>query len=766
MKNLAFGLCLFAVGITPTVNATVPTYDVEEALQNVRNDIPNWMSYLPDDVYLAHVSIPGTHDAATGHEWESSLGPSMSTTQSTTLDQQLEGGIRAFDFRPGLKTGTDYLVCAHGTTYLKLTLDEAFKKLSDYLDAHPKEFFVIHLFRGNIYRQGDGNSTQAQRDLYNELFDKTFNKGDFSKYIIDYAPDLKVKDIRGKIVVFRRDRIDFAHIEKAGNLTNWPGDKEQWSANNYVTAINATSPSIRGSIYVTDVSSPKAAELDLELTSITDLYNFSTTQAYPNDVRAQGLYKPYLVMCFTSGEYAGSGTQAYLNNATHTNPHLTNLIKTSTVKGPVGIVFSDWVLTQSHNYGDTDYEVKGADLVTAIIENNFSYIDKFILDDELFTPIESKNNWDDTKQYFVRNTGTGLLLSSGATWGTHGTLSKYGIRVTPCYDKFTDTYVLATTQGNGYVGMDGGNTFYVDFAPATVFKVNKAGDDVYTFNFSMDGVEKAMTAEAVSDWIDGTEYMIEPRDADSNNNLQQWELIEVNEYLNQLVANGDVKAGIDLSDMIPGHCNWPNDKNNWTGSTSNYCSITSEGTNNWNDKNLVLHCHNKKVAASLADRATWTIDKTISGLPAGEYNLTFHAAENNLADQEGFVFTINDNSVKELCKQAGTNNAGTVVENLRNNSADYTISHNLKVGDDGKLHFYITNGEVVKLEACLFLGDMTLTYYGKDSSGISDVTADENVPNDVYNMQGVCIKRNATADDVKALTPGLYIVGGKKVFVN
>lgn len=184
MKKVLLSAVLAAsAGFAAHISATLPAYDAQAALVAAKADIPNWMSYLPDELYVAHVSIPGTHDTATGHEWESSLGKSMSTTQVATIDEQLAGGIRAFDFRPGLKTNSetneDYLVCAHGTTYLKLTLDEAFKKLSDFLDAHPKEFFVIHLFRGNIYRSGDGSSTEAQRQSYNSLFDKTFNKGDF-----------------------------------------------------------------------------------------------------------------------------------------------------------------------------------------------------------------------------------------------------------------------------------------------------------------------------------------------------------------------------------------------------------------------------------------------------------------------------------------------------------------------------------------------------------------------------------------------------------
>ncbi len=51
-------------------------------------------------------------------------------------------------------------------------------------------------------------------------------------------------------------------------------------------------------------------------------------------------------------------------------------------------------------------------------------------------------------------------------------------------------------------------------------------------------------------------------------------------------------------------------------------------------------------------------------------------------------------------------------------------------------------------------------------TGISDITADSgNASQDVYTPQGVCIRRNATDADVKALPEGIYIIGGKKVYV-
>lgn len=52
------------------------------------------------------------------------------------------------------------------------------------------------------------------------------------------------------------------------------------------------------------------------------------------------------------------------------------------------------------------------------------------------------------------------------------------------------------------------------------------------------------------------------------------------------------------------------------------------------------------------------------------------------------------------------------------------------------------------------------------TTGVESVTPDDLVENtDIYNLQGICLKRNATADDIRTLAPGLYIIGDKKVMV-
>ena len=57
-----------------------------------------------------------------------------------------------------------------------------------------------------------------------------------------------------------------------------------------------------------------------------------------------------------------------------------------------------------------------------------------------------------------------------------------------------------------------------------------------------------------------------------------------------------------------------------------------------------------------------------------------------------------------------------------------------------------------------------------EAAGVEDIVADGfdaeiARPNDIYTLQGVCLKRDASQSDIDALTPGLYIIAGKKVIV-
>ena len=56
----------------------------------------DWMKRLPDNLFVSQVSIPGTHDAATGNGVTLA---SYSQCQDIDVATQWSIGIRAFDFR-------------------------------------------------------------------------------------------------------------------------------------------------------------------------------------------------------------------------------------------------------------------------------------------------------------------------------------------------------------------------------------------------------------------------------------------------------------------------------------------------------------------------------------------------------------------------------------------------------------------------------------------------------------------------------------------
>ncbi len=726
-KLLIFFSLITALSVSSQTRA-IASYDATTAKAAAQNDILNWMSYLPDDVFVAHVSIPGTHDTATADGWKSSTGPSNSTTQEKNLDEQLAGGIRAFDFRPGMVNNE--LWCNHGTDQTKLKLADAFTKLKNFLDAHPGEFFVMHLFRGNIFRSGEASAgnkllgakdDESSRNKYNELFNQLFNQGTFADYFVDYSPYLKVKDVRGKIIVFRRDRIDFAHVAKAGNLTNWVGSEEEWTENSIVTATNASDATIKGVIRATDVSSPDNTEqLETEKRSVTNLFTYNCNQPLPNDAKRTGVYKPYWSMIFTSGAYTVNqsginteNTKAYLENATYMNPHFTNVIKNAEKKGPTGIVFSDWVLTDSHD----GYATMGVELVPTIIYNNFDYISDYILDNDLFSQ-NAENYWEEGKEYFICNSATGEFLSAGADWGTHAVLNKYGLRFTIAYDKENDAYQLKTSLNDGGLG----DNYFVDNGSPALFKAHREGQGRFSFSLG----DKYLTAVTHGNtYADGTVYLVDGADYDKENQLQQWEIISVEEYFNKETEKASLKNGVDISYMIRGHRFLPNDNENWTGTTNHkevglinkttHASyIQYNGTNAWNDKNLVLHCHNTASNASYNNNTVWSFKHTDYTNKPGFYKLSLKGAHYNFnLNESTLTLKVNGQDIKSNLQGISANDASLAVQSFREDPSKYTIELDLILDEKGEITFEASKTKTNSITG-LFLDDIELIYYGPD----------------------------------------------------
>jgi len=80
-----------------------------------------------------------------------------------------------------------------------------------------------------------------------------------------------------------------------------------------------------------------------------------------------------------------------------------------------------------------------------------------------------------------------------------------------------------------------------------------------------------------------------------------------------------------------------------------------------------------------------------------------------------------------------------------------------------ELNLYFTlNGEEPKW----ILGDNRYPQISSEKSGISNIQKDKsNAAYTIYNINGVCLKQNAKQSDINSLSPGLYIIGNRKIVV-
>lgn len=117
-------------------------------------DVKNWMRYLPNDMPISEINMPGTHDSGTTHidlhNW--------ARCQALDLKDQMGMGMRVFDIRLVIRRYTtpdkaEDLIVTHGncwaytgsghSTYLRLSHCISYAK--DFLKDHPDEVIVFNI---------------------------------------------------------------------------------------------------------------------------------------------------------------------------------------------------------------------------------------------------------------------------------------------------------------------------------------------------------------------------------------------------------------------------------------------------------------------------------------------------------------------------------------------------------------------------------------------------------------------------------------------
>lgn len=157
----------------------------------------NWMAMIPGNVKFNHLSIPGTHDAATSSGSSGSTGAAK--CQDYSIAEQLSMGCRALDLRPGFDQSD--LTIFHGVTSTGVTLANALDAVKTFLTNNPTEtvFILIHEEDTRLISWGDGpHQTSWATRVWNCV-------NNYTDYIATYGWKGNLNPCRGKMVIIFRD---------------------------------------------------------------------------------------------------------------------------------------------------------------------------------------------------------------------------------------------------------------------------------------------------------------------------------------------------------------------------------------------------------------------------------------------------------------------------------------------------------------------------------------------------------------------------------
>jgi len=316
----------------------------------------NWMARLADDALVAELSIPGAHDAATGSGWAGLNGPIgnlFAKTQDLTMQELWDAGIRAFDLRPAVYKR--HMNLNHGMMPTRLHLEDVLQTMQTWLRKNPSEFIVIHLLHA-----GDGDKVKGQ---YEQRIAELLQRPDLRERFADFRPDLRVRDLRGKILILSRNTY---HGEPVGGIfRNWTGSPD-WRRQTQGRIIGARGREAK--VYMQDFSSTYApGAIDIKLAALRRMLDFSSGHRanQPDDiVWVLNFCSAYSKVTKLFGHDI-SRSNGYRDNAAHTHAAMIDYLRIH--HGPTGIVLMDFAaVDRSHGYN-----TRGKELVRAIIDSNF-----------------------------------------------------------------------------------------------------------------------------------------------------------------------------------------------------------------------------------------------------------------------------------------------------------------------------------------------------------------------------------------------------------
>jgi 1-phosphatidylinositol phosphodiesterase len=261
-----------------------------------------WMAKLPDAASLYDLSIPGTHDTCALH------GGDWPTTQTRTLAEQLEGGVRFIDIR--CRHERDMFNIYHGVVDQHVEYGEGVQQVClDFLAANPSETIIM-----SVKKEGDGGGNAR---TFQQVFAGYIQRRgcEAQWWLADTIPQLS--DARGKIVLFRRFDSDTPGAALGLKPLPWPDD----------ASFKVTNAAV---FRVQDVwRAPNLADRDRKWDRVKALL----------DEAKQG--DPAMFVNFCSATGAASHPRAM---ADHVNPRLIDFLSANPA-GRIGAVLVDFETT-------------------------------------------------------------------------------------------------------------------------------------------------------------------------------------------------------------------------------------------------------------------------------------------------------------------------------------------------------------------------------------------------------------------------------------
>ena len=315
----------------------------------------NWITPLDGSIYVSQMSIPGSHDAATGEDMATFIGDIFAQTQEQTLQVQWNLGVRCFDLRPALYDKNEVILWGtkdyelwlyHGVTRIAVSWATAMNTIKANLASNPGEFAMV-LFRHEDESTAYKNTNTTDFDNYMKAWVNA-NKS----WIVDWRPDITIDECRGKLILISR----FSGSWDYGCFTGWSHDE----AGSTTTVKNA-SGSISGIMYVQDYYNPSSH--DTKFSSITKYLDiaqkFHTIDAMRN----------HWMLNHISGYVGSSTSNTYRANSAAQNPKVIEYLHNRTTPGSTGILLFDY----SGAATSGNYNVQGDVMLQTVIDNNYKY---------------------------------------------------------------------------------------------------------------------------------------------------------------------------------------------------------------------------------------------------------------------------------------------------------------------------------------------------------------------------------------------------------